>query len=60
MIRKIHVEGSTVFTAEELSKVTASYENRELSNEDLEELRRALTLLYINNGYVNAGAIIPD
>ena len=60
MVGTIHVEGSTVFTPEELDKVKAPYENRELSTEDLEELRRALTLLYINNGYVNSGAIIPD
>ena len=60
MIRKIHVKGSTAFTEEEIAKVTAPYENRELSTEDLEELRRALTLLYVNNGYVNSGAIIPD
>ena len=60
MVRKIHVEGSTVFTAEEIAKVTAPYENRELSTEDLEELRRALTLLYVNKGYVNSGAVIPD
>ena len=60
MIRKIQVEGSTVFSAEELAKVTAPYENRELSTNDLEELRRALTLLYVNKGYVNSGAVIPD
>lgn len=60
LIRKIDVEGSTVFTPEELRKVTAPFENRELSTEDLEELRRALTLLYVDKGYVNSGAIIPD
>lgn len=60
MVGTIHVKGSTIFTPEELDKVKAPYENRELSTEDLEELRRALTLLYTNNGYVNSGAIIPD
>ena len=60
MVETIHIKGSTVFTPEELAKVKAPYENRELSTEDLEELRRALTLLYTNNGYVNSGAIIPD
>jgi hemolysin activation/secretion protein len=60
MVGTIHVVGSTVFAPEELDKVKAPYENRELSTEDLEELRRAFTLLYTNNGYVNSGAIIPD
>jgi hemolysin activation/secretion protein len=28
--------------------------------EDLESLRRDLTLLYVNKGYINSGAVIPD
>jgi hemolysin activation/secretion protein len=59
-VREIKVTGSTVFTDEELAKVTAPYVNRELTSEDLEALRVALTLLYVNNGYVNSGAILPD
>jgi hemolysin activation/secretion protein len=58
--RKIVVTGSTVFTAEEIAKVTRSYENRNVTMEDLELLRRELTLLYINKGYINSGAVIPD
>jgi hemolysin activation/secretion protein len=60
LVSEIHVEGSTVFSTEELANVTAPFENRELSTEDLEKLRRALTLMYVNQGYVNSGAIIPD
>jgi len=59
-VREIKVTGSTVFSPEELDKVTAPYLNRELTSEDLEALRVALTILYVNNGYVNSGAIIPD
>jgi hemolysin activation/secretion protein len=59
-VKKIDVVGSTVFSASELAQVTAPYENREVSTEDLEELRRALTLLYVNKGYANSGAVIPD
>ena len=40
--------------------VTAPYTNRELTSEDLEALRLALTHYYINKGYINSGAIIPD
>ena len=58
--RKIVVTGSTVFTKEEIDKVTAPYENRSVAMEDLESLRRDLTLLYINKGYINSGAVIPD
>jgi hemolysin activation/secretion protein len=59
-VRKILVTGCTVFTPEELSGITTPYENRSLTSEDLESLRRALTLQYINAGYINSGAILPD
>jgi hemolysin activation/secretion protein len=56
----IHVTGSTVFTDAELAEVTAPYTNRILTTEDLERLRLALTLLYVNKGYITSGATIPD
>ena len=59
-VRKILVLGNSVFTSGELSEITAPYENRSLTSEDLESLRRALTLHYINAGYINSGAILPD
>jgi hemolysin activation/secretion protein len=59
-VREIRVIGSTVFTPEQLAKVTASYTNRKLTTEDLEALRIAVTNFYIKNGYVTSGAIIPD
>ena len=59
-VREIHVVGSTVFSSAELAQVTAPYIDRELTAEDLEALRLALTLLYVNNGYINSGAILPD
>lgn len=59
-VREIQVTGATVMSAEELGRVTAPYVNRELTSEDLEALRLALTLAYVNKGYVTSGAIIPD
>lgn len=56
----IHVTGSTVFSDAELAEVTAPYTNRTLTTEDLERLRLALTLLYVNRGYITSGAVIPD
>ncbi|MCB1826527.1 MAG: ShlB/FhaC/HecB family hemolysin secretion/activation protein, partial [Candidatus Competibacteraceae bacterium] len=40
--------------------VTAPYENRVLSAEELQEARRQLTLYYVERGYLNSGAVIPD
>ena len=59
-VHDIHVTGSTVFSDAELAEVTARYRNREITTEDLERLRLALTLMYINKGYLTSGAIIPD
>jgi hemolysin activation/secretion protein len=59
-VHDIHVTGSTVFSDAELSEVTAPYRNRELTTDDLERVRLALTLLYVNRGYLTSGAIIPD
>ena len=60
LIREIVVKGSTVFSDQELSRITAPYLNQVLTNEILDEIRYTLTLYYINNGYVNSGAVICD
>src|SRR5262249_49010560 len=36
------------------------YTNREITSEELEQARRAVTLHYVNHGYLNSGAVIPD
>lgn len=59
-VHDIHVTGSTVFSEAELAEVTNPYRNRELTTEDLERVRLALTLLYVNSGYLTSGAVIPD
>ncbi|MGA2315611.1 MAG: ShlB/FhaC/HecB family hemolysin secretion/activation protein [Thermodesulfobacteriota bacterium] len=59
-VREIKITGNTVFSEETLAEVTAPYVNRELSDTDLESLRLALTIFYVNKGYINSGAVIPD
>ncbi len=59
-VREIRVVGNTVLPPEEIAAVVAPYVNRELTAEGLEALRVALTLLYINRGHINSGAILPD
>src|SRR6185295_8467285 len=59
-VSEIRVIGNTAFSDQEIAEVTASFKNRTLVTEDLERLRLALTLLYINKGYLTSGAIIPD
>ncbi len=52
--------GSTVFSPTELAKVTKAYLDREVTSAELEELRLALTRLYVDKGYINSGAVIPN
>ena len=59
-VRKVKVVGSTVFTPQELASVTERYEDRYLTSEDLEALRIKLTQLYVDRGFVNSGALLPD
>ena len=59
-VRSFRFEGNIAFSDEELEKVTAPYTNREITSGELEEARRAVTLHYVNRGYVNSGAILPD
>jgi hemolysin activation/secretion protein len=60
MVRKIRITGNTVIPTAELESIAAPFENRELTNTDLEELRQRLTQHYISRGYINSGAVIPD
>lgn len=59
-VRRFELTGNTVFTAEELARVIVQFTNRAITAEELQEVRRQLTLYYIERGYINSGAVIPD
>ncbi len=59
-VREILFEGNKVFTDRDLARITAPYLNREVTSEELEEARRAITAFYVARGYMNSGAILPD
>jgi hemolysin activation/secretion protein len=59
-VQRINVAGSTVFPPEALAKITERYENRYLTQEDLQALRLELSRLYADAGFVNSGVILPD
>jgi hemolysin activation/secretion protein len=60
VVQTFVVEGSTVFTQEELRGITGPYVGRSITSEDLHRLRDELTRLYVEAGYVNSGAVLPD
>jgi len=59
-VREFRVTGNTVFSDAELAAIAAPFANREITGSDLEALRQRLTLHYVERGYVNSGAVIPD
>ena len=60
IVREIRVQGSTVFKPEELAQVTDPYRDREITSEDIEALRVAMTMLYVRHGYSTSGTLVPD
>ncbi len=59
-VKNIKLTGNQLFSDDELKPVIVPYEGRQISNDDLQALRRALTLYYVNRGYINSGASLPD
>lgn len=58
-VKKIEVDGSTVFSAEELAKAVNSFIGQELSYEQLLEIRTTINQLYISKGYATSGSFLP-
>ncbi len=38
----------------------SSYQNREITAEELQEVKNIVSRYYVDKGYINSGAIIPD
>lgn len=60
LLRGLEFEGNTVFTDGQLQAIAKAYLNRPVSLTDLETLRLAITQHYVNNGYINSGAVLPE
>jgi hemolysin activation/secretion protein len=58
-VSKFQIIGNTIFSQQQLNKVTAPFINRPLSFDELFQARSAITKLYTERGYVNSGAYIP-
>jgi len=60
MVKAVRFNGNEVFSDDQLARVTAPYTGRAITTEELLEMSDALTRFYIDKGYVNSGAVIPD
>ncbi|WP_193198189.1 ShlB/FhaC/HecB family hemolysin secretion/activation protein [Nostoc sp. MG11] len=56
-IRKIQVLDSTVFNENDFNRVVRSFEERDLTLEEIRKVADAVTQLYLNKGYINSRAI---
>ncbi len=58
--RAFRFTGNTAVSTEALEAIAAPYVGRPIGNAELEELRQLITRRYIEAGYINSGAVIPD
>lgn len=60
LVREIRIIGATALSDAEISAIAAPFTGRNVSAEDLETLRRRLTLAYVERGFVTSGVLLPD
>ena len=60
VLHDVRILGNTVLDETAIRGVVDPYLGKPVSTADLEEIRRQLTLLYVNRGYINSGVLIPD
>lgn len=57
-LNEIRFSGNTVFANSLLQEMTAEFINTNVCMADLEEIRYRVTKLYVDQGYVNSGAVL--
>jgi hemolysin activation/secretion protein len=60
VVKRFEFTGHSVFSKGDLAKLTEPFTNREITSEDLEAARVAITKHYIDAGYISSGALLPD
>ena len=52
--------GNTVYSNEQLLALVDTYVGNEIDTLDIQQIKNIITKHYIDNGYINSGAVIPD
>lgn len=60
VVRRVEIVGNSVLPDTTLSEAAQPYVDRSLDSMEIESLRRALTQLYVDAGYVSSGVVLPD
>lgn len=58
LLQEVRFTGNTVFSDATLKAIVNPYVGRALGVLELEDLRRAITLHYVDQGYINSGALL--
>jgi hemolysin activation/secretion protein len=59
-VKAYRLHGNTAFAAEELAAVLQPWIRSGITTEDLVAVRNALTAHYVQHGFINSGATVPD
>lgn len=59
-VREFRFTGNTVVSTAQLQAVALAWQGREITDAELQELRRKLTALYTKAGYIASAVVIPD
>jgi hemolysin activation/secretion protein len=59
-IKSVTFEGNAAIATSELERVAAPYVQRPVTRIELEQLRERISRYYLERGYVNSGAMLPD
>lgn len=60
VLKGVNLQGSSVLSDTDLSGVVQPYLGQTVTIEELLEIRRQITQLYIARGFINSGAVLPD
>lgn len=60
VLHKVNIVGNTVIDSAAINAVVKPYIGKVVTPADLEEIRRRFTRLYIDRGFINSGAVLPD
>ena len=60
MLESVHLVGNSVLDQADIHRVTRSFLGRSVGLQDIEDMRRQLTLLYVDRGYINSGIVVPN
>jgi hemolysin activation/secretion protein len=60
IVEKFVIKNSTVFSDQKFDEITEPYTNRPITFAEILQLRSQITQLYLKNGYITSGALIPS